>query len=102
VVVTQDVISVRGYDVDLRAVYRRMCDEARSTSDGRLVHDAGLKYLLADMFGLKADSGTPRQPLFDLRREIAAELRRRHWIAETGGKNNGRYELLPGDVDPQR
>ncbi len=91
---TENVISLSGYDIDLREVYQRMCDEARPTSDGRVIHDAGLKYLLADMLGLEADSGTPSPPLLAIRPGVVAALRRGRWIADTGRKNNGRYELL--------
>lgn len=88
-----DTISVRGISVDLARVYAQTRAEAHTSADGRLIYDRGLKYLLAEMFGFHADAGTPQQPLFDLRRETATELRRRGWIADVR-RNSGRYELL--------
>lgn len=62
-----NVLRVGRYDVDLDEVYRRMYAEARTTADGRLIHDRGLKYLLGEMLGLTADAGVPDEPLFSLR-----------------------------------
>ena len=89
----EDVISVAGLTVDLDVVYQRMGAEARYSDDGRLIHDRGLKYLLADMLELEADHRTPAQPLRDVRREVAKALRIRGWVAEVA-RNGGRYELL--------
>jgi hypothetical protein len=87
------VIVVGGHRVDVAEVYDRMYDEARVAGDGRRIHDCGLKYLLSKIYGLHADSGTPGQPLLDMRREVAAALLELRWIAPMG-RNNGRYELL--------
>jgi hypothetical protein len=88
-----NVIRIETYDVDLDEVYRRMRAEARTTADGRLIHDSGLKYLLGEMFGLGADEGVPDEPLFSLRIQTALALRDLGWITWRG-KNNGRYQLL--------
>lgn len=88
-----ETISVRGRTIDLASVYAEMSRRARRTDDGRTIFDGGLKYLLAEMFDLHADSGTPTQPLLDIRRETVVALRRMGWVAD-GGKNNGRYDLL--------
>lgn len=87
------VIRVGRYDVDLDEVYRRMYAQARTTGDGRLMHDSGLKYLLGDMLGLPADERVPDEPLFSLRIQTASALRDLGWITWRG-RNNGRYELL--------
>jgi hypothetical protein len=88
-----NVIRVDGYEVDLDEVYRRMCAQRRRTTNGRLIHDKGLKYLLGEMVGLAADRGVPEDPLFTLRIQTALALRDRGWITWSG-KNNGRYQLL--------
>ncbi len=94
-----DTINVRGHSVDLETVYQRMLEEAREVGDGRLVHGAGLKYILAALTGLHADSGTPRQPLREIREQVVRVLQDRGWIKEAHGKNNGRYELLRGRAE---
>lgn len=86
-------ITVRGRSIDLDRVYQRMQERAREAPDGRLVFDGGLKYILGEMFSLVADARTPRQPLADMRCETVLELRLLGWVHDTGGKNNGRYEL---------
>lgn len=88
-----NVIRVGRYEVDLDEVYLRMHDQARTTADGRLIHDSGLKYLLGNMLGLPADHGVPDEPLFTLRVKTAEALRTLGWITWSG-KNNGRYQLL--------
>jgi hypothetical protein len=88
-------IVVRGLTVDLDDVYSRMHAEAQSSVDGRLIHIRGLKYLLAEMYGLHADSGVPPQPLFDLRRETAVALQQLGWVRAVK-RNSGRYELIRG------
>lgn len=86
-------ITVRGIQVDLERVYAQMRAEAHVSRDGRLIHARGLKYLLGEMYGFQADAGVPKQPLFDLRRQTASELRKRGWVADVK-RNSGRYELL--------
>jgi hypothetical protein len=88
-----NVIRVDRYEVDLDEVYRRMYAQRRRTTNGRLIHDKGLKYLLGEMVGLPADRGVPEDPLFTLRIQTALELRDLGRITWSG-RNNGRYRLL--------
>lgn len=89
----EDVVHVRGHNIDLDVVYRGMLARAE-LQDGRWVFTEGLKYLLADLLDLDADGRTPQQPLRDIREQVAIELQGRSWITITAGKNNGRYELI--------
>jgi hypothetical protein len=96
-----NVIVVHGRPIDLDAVYEQMRAEAHHSADGRLIHARGLKYLLAEMYGLHADAGVPAQPLFDMRRETAAALRQLGWVT-TVRRNSGRYELIRGSLRAPR
>jgi hypothetical protein len=88
-----NAIVVRGIGIDLEAVYERMCAEAARAADGRLIHTRGLKYLLAELYGMRPPGRVPSQPLFDMRRETAAALCQLGWVAPFT-RNNGRYELV--------
>jgi hypothetical protein len=68
--VVVNVIRVGRYDVDLDEGYRPVYAEARSTADGRRIHDRGLKYLLGESSPRCGGNRGSAQPfnLFDLTR----------------------------------